>query len=301
MADQIKLVSLENLQYFGGKVNEKLATKVDKVDGKALSTNDFDNDFKSKLEGIEAGAQVNTVTGVKGSAEGEYRVGNISISATDLGLSKVENKTASEILDEIDDSLIMSKLGYTPVDMALVGATNGVATLDEAGKVPAAQLPSYVDDVVEASNKESLPETGETGKIYVTLDDNLTYRWSGTAYVEISQSLALGETSATAFDGLRGKAAYDHSLVVEGNPHNVTKADLGIENVENKNSETIRAELTKDNVTTALGYTPVDGAEFTPVTEEKNGLMTKEDKAKLNSVEVPTKAEMEAAIDAIFA
>lgn len=95
--------------------------------------------------------------------------------------------------------------------VALKGAANGVAELDSGGRVPSAQLPSYVDDVVEAANYEALPETGETGKIYVTLDDNLTYRWSGSAYVEISASLALGETSSTAYRGDRGKTAYDFS------------------------------------------------------------------------------------------
>jgi len=74
------------------------------------------------------------------------------------------------------------------------GAANGVATLDSAGKVPSTQLPSYVDDVIEAANFASLPATGETGKIYVTIDDRKTYRWSGTVYVEISA--APGSTDA---------------------------------------------------------------------------------------------------------
>lgn len=79
------------------------------------------------------------------------------------------------------------------------------ATLDESGKVPESQLPSYVDDVLEFSSKSSFPTTGETGKIYVATDANLTYRWSGTTYIEISQSLALGETSSTAYAGDKGK------------------------------------------------------------------------------------------------
>lgn len=86
-----------------------------------------------------------------------------------------------------------------------MGAALGVATLDEAGKVPAAQLPSYVDDVIEAASLSGFPAEGEGGKIYVALDTNLTYRWSGTAYVEISQSLALGETASTAYAGDKGK------------------------------------------------------------------------------------------------
>ena len=86
------------------------------------------------------------------------------------------------------------------------GANSGVATLDATGKVPSSQLPSFVDDVIEAANFAALPAEGEGGKIYVTLDDNKTYRWGGTAYAEISASIALGETAGTAYEGSKGAA-----------------------------------------------------------------------------------------------
>lgn len=100
------------------------------------------------------------------------------------------------------------------------GAANGVAELDSNGKVPSSQLPSYVDDIIEGYyyNGKFYKEaahtteiTGETGKIYVDLASEKTYRWGGSEYVEISASLALGETSSTAYRGDRGKAAYDHA------------------------------------------------------------------------------------------
>ena len=91
------------------------------------------------------------------------------------------------------------------------GAAGGVAELDSGGHVPSSQLPSYVDDVLEYSSRSAFPSTGEAGKIYVAQDTNLTYRWTGSGYVEISPSLALGETSSTAYRGDRGKAAYDHA------------------------------------------------------------------------------------------
>ena len=75
------------------------------------------------------------------------------------------------------------------------------------GKVPANQLPSYVDDVLEYDSVSAFPSTGEDGKIYVAKDTNKTYRWGGTQYVEISPSLALGETATTAYPGDKGKAA----------------------------------------------------------------------------------------------
>lgn len=120
----------------------------------------------------------------------------------------------------------------------LKGANNGVAELDGSGKVPSSQLPSYVDAVEEYANLAAFPVTGESGKIYIALDTNLTYRWGGTTYVEISPSLALGETSASAYRGDRGKIAYDHSLLTSGNPHNVTKSDVGLSNVVNSDTTT---------------------------------------------------------------
>ena len=74
------------------------------------------------------------------------------------------------------------------------------------GLIPSQYLPSYVDDVVEYSTLSAFPATGESGKIYVALDTNLTYRWGGTSYVEISPSLALGHTSGTAYPGDEGAA-----------------------------------------------------------------------------------------------
>ena len=107
------------------------------------------------------------------------------------------------------------------------GVAGGVAELGSDGKVPASQLPSYVDDVKEYANRAAFPETGEDGVIYVAEDTNLTYRWSGTQYVEISPSLALGETSSTAYRGDHGKTAYDHSQITSGNPHGTTFTDVG--------------------------------------------------------------------------
>lgn len=79
------------------------------------------------------------------------------------------------------------------------------------GKVPASQLPGFVDDVLEYANRAAFPATGESGKLYVAQDTDKTYRWSGSTYVVVSDTIALGETSATAYRGDRGKTAYDHS------------------------------------------------------------------------------------------
>lgn len=106
------------------------------------------------------------------------------------------------------------------------GQSGGLAELDETGRVPSSQLPSYVDDVIDVDTYSNLPNPGESGKIYITTDNNKQYRWSGTGYAEISSSLALGETSSTAYRGDRGKVAYDHSQIKSGNPHGTTFASL---------------------------------------------------------------------------
>ena len=135
---------------------------------------------------------------------------DISVSVADSSHNMLTRQLATSndirALETKTEDLKNSKL-----DASLKGAANGVAELDANGKVLTSQLPSFVDDVIEAENFAVLPNEGETGKIYVTLDDNKTYRWSGSTYVEISASLALGETDSTAYRGDRGKVAYDHA------------------------------------------------------------------------------------------
>jgi hypothetical protein len=96
------------------------------------------------------------------------------------------------------DSLAANKISSTEK-----GAANGVAPLNSLAKIDATYLPSYVDDVVEYANLAAFPITGETGKIYIALDTNLCYRWSGSVYVEISAAPVLsvnGQTNAVVLD-----------------------------------------------------------------------------------------------------
>ena len=117
---------------------------------------------KVKLNGIATGAQVNTVTGVKGNAESSYRTGNINITPANIGAIASSEK----------------------------GAKSGVVPLNASGVIDSTYLPSYVDDVLEYSSKSSFPETGETGKIYVdtSAEENNTYRWSGSQYILIAKN-----------------------------------------------------------------------------------------------------------------
>ena len=147
--------------------------------------------------------------------------------------------------DEIDSKL-NSKL-----NSSLKGVNNGIAELDSTGKVPSSQLPSYVDDVLEFNSQSNFPSTGEAGKIYIAKDTNKTYRWSGTNYVEISTSLALGETSSTAYRGDRGKIAYEHSQATHA-PTNAEANQNAFSNIT-VGTTTIAADSKTDTFTLAAG------------------------------------------------
>lgn len=121
-----------------------------------------------------------------------------------------------------------SKPSYT------IGEVSGnLAASRISGTISAANLPSYVDDVLEYASLSKFPTTGESGKIYTALDTNKIYRWSGSAYVVISETVALGTTHSSAGYGDESRAAYNHSTKTSGNPHNVTKTDVGLGNVDN--------------------------------------------------------------------
>ncbi|WPO68779.1 hypothetical protein SDC64_07625 [Acinetobacter haemolyticus] len=149
-----------------------------------------------------------------------------------LGIStKAEQADLTNLLNDVVD---LTEEVATKADAAAVNQALSTKADLVDGVIPAAQLPSFVDDVLngtyiddETFNDENDdPYTPEDGKIYVDTTTNKTYRWSGSIYVEIGGGgVALGETSSTAYRGDRGKEAYDHSLS-QGNPHNTTTSEI---------------------------------------------------------------------------
>lgn len=132
-----------------------------------------------------------------------------SVTKTQVGLGNVDNTPDTA----------------KPVSTAQQAALDAKADL-VGGVVPSAQLPSFVDDVLEFADLASFPGTGTSGKIYLAIDTNKSYRWSGSTYVHLDDSIALGETSSTAYRGDRGKSAYDHSQITSGNPHGTVPSDI---------------------------------------------------------------------------
>jgi hypothetical protein len=118
------------------------------------------------------------------NAINEVRAGGGSPDSSTTVKGIIEQATDAETL-----ALTDSVRAVTPSNIAaLLNVNNGIPKLDAGGKVAAAQLPAYVDDVLEFANLAALPGTGVAGVIYVTVDTNKTYRWTGTVYVNIAAS-----------------------------------------------------------------------------------------------------------------
>jgi hypothetical protein len=220
---------------------------------KVLVKSDVDNALSTTSENPVQNKEITVpLQALQGS------MSNVKLNITDLqgsvlgiksDITNLQNDKQDKLIEgngiDIDSSnkisldisyLTASRVGY--ISNAEKGSNNGVAELDATGKVPSAQLPSYVDDIIEGYKnganfyKDSTHIqliTPESDKIYVDLATNTTWRWSGSIYVQINEGLALGETSSTAYRGDRGKIAYDHSQITNGsNPHNTTADNVNL-------------------------------------------------------------------------
>lgn len=204
----------------------------------------FPGAFGSSSSGGGAVDSVNGETGV------------VVLEKSDIGLSEVDNTS------DLDKPLSTSTINALAFKESLSskGIPNGYASLDGAGHVPAAELPSYVDDVVEYADFASLPAAGETGKIYVTLDDNLTYRWSGSSYVELTDTTAVwGNISGL----LSNQLDLNNELVaIDSKAETLNKSANGVD--ESTHSDpiiTINADTTKFDVKAFTYY--INGEKYT--------------------------------------
>lgn len=173
------------------------------------------------------------------------------------------------------------------------GSANGIASLDEQGVVPSAQLPSYVDDVIDVyatydksaegvlsniqlfSNQEkTTPITPESGKIYIDVEGNYQFRWTGTIYTTVGAPTVLGEVTGTAYDGGKGKALSDKINKMSD------KVVVGPTTVEAASDTII---LYYETHKTSTNADEVDSHTINAATTSKAGVMSATDKAKLDS------------------
>lgn len=213
---------IEEHEEVASALQAAVGNKVDKVEGKGLSSNDYTTAEKEKLAGLKNMTVDSTLSSTSTNPV-QNKVVKEGLDGKVPASRKVNGKTLTE-------DITLSADDVSAIPSGQKGAAGGVAELDGSGKVPAAQLPSYVDDVIDAyvvsgatafsAGWLSLTDGGsaltpESGKIYIVVSTgsyNLhEFRWSGTTYGEVGKSIALGETASTAYRGDRGKIAYDHS------------------------------------------------------------------------------------------
>lgn len=207
-------------------------------------------------------------------------------TATDAAAVKVGKDSSGHVV--LGDALTKSDVGLgnvtndSQVKRSEMGVASGVATLDSSGKVPSSQLPSYVDDVLEYSALSAFPATGESGKIYIAQDTNKTYRWSGTAYVVISETLALGETSSTAYYGDKGKTAYEHSQATHART-DANNSTVSYDTTNKKITKTVNGS-TSDVVTASTIVTDGGGIKSHQTVTDNNPTLSWGTKSKVATI-----------------
>lgn len=202
----------------------------------------------------------------------------------------VEESVTQRFVSDTEKSTWNAKqaaLGFTPENVTNKGANNGYAGLDATGKVPSAQLPAFVDDVLEYANLAAFPATGVSGVLYIAIDTTKVYRWSGSVYVVISDTIALGESSTTAYRGDYGKTAYDHSQVAHApataqKNSDITKAEIEAKLIGAITSHSHAAAAPAAHASTHAtgGSDVIPGA----IAGGNAGLMSGNDKTKLDGI-----------------
>jgi len=151
--------------------------------------------------------------------------GDITIDADDVGLGDVKERLGELELGE-----------YIP--LSSLGAANGAAETDGNNKLLLKHMPGGVATFEVVDNYASLPPVGDPTVTYITEDTGESWKWNGSSYTKITDPVVLGETSSTAHRGDHGKIAYEHSQLKTGNPHDVTKTEVGLGNVLNAKQAT---------------------------------------------------------------
>lgn len=251
-------------------LNDKISEIETSVSGKANATHTHTTSqvdgLDTKLSGIDDGIAA------KADKVHKHAIADV----TDLQTTLDDKAAASH--EHSADNITSGTLSIDRIPNIPDAKIDGMSATKLTGTVPQANLPSYVDDVIEADNYAALPPTGEAGKIYVDKETNKTYRWGGSAYVEISASLALGETSATAFRGDYGKVAYDHAQA-KG-----SQFASGLYKVEtNAEGHVVNATAVAKSDITSLGI-PAQDTTYVDATGSASGLMSATDKKKLDGV-----------------
>ena len=255
-----------------------------KISAEATSREEQDEVLLGQISGkanVEHSHEINDVTGLRDELDGKSAIihTHVSSDVTDLQ-GKLDAKSDTGHTHDAAD-VVSGTLAVDRVPSIPDSKIEGVSASKLVGTIPTGNLPSYVDDVIEADDYDSLPPTGEDGKIYVDKETNKTYRWGGSAYVEISASLALGETSATAFRGDYGQTAYQHAQ------SKGSEFASGLYKIAtNSEGHVTGAVAVQKSDITALGIPGEDtDTTYEDATTSDSGLMSAADKTKLDGIQ----------------
>lgn len=302
-------------------LNNRIDTEVDTLNTTIINTkNEINNRIDQEVETInntisDLDKEINTRIDNEVDTLNQTITNNVSTinERIDNEVSDLNDRIDQEVetinntITNLDTELsqdITDLKNYTDatfIPLSQKAQPNGVATLNEIGEVPASQLPSYVDDVIEVyatydknevgdisnvqlySDAEHLnPITGESGKIYVNVtpnEPNYNFRWSGTQFLYIDTGgLILGEITGTAYDGAKGKHTTD---IVNSLPNTITNE---LEVTSNSNTVVI-TENYYQKQSTDLYQTASTTHSIPSATQSSAGVMTSADKTKLDGLD----------------
>ena len=278
-ADKAQLVALQG----------NLDSKVDKVTGKSL----VEDALITKLTGLPTSE---TLTQQLSDAKAAGTNAQSGLNAHKQDTSNPHSVTKAQVgLGNVTND--------AQVKRSEMGVANGVATLDADGKVPASQLPSYVDDIVDVYATYTKSDTGvlsnvtlyldaahtqlvtgEAGKIYQNIADGepqYQFRWTGTIFSQTgASSLILGEVTGTAYDGAKGKANADNIAKIKGTSLSHIKDAAPVTTAADKVS--LNYECFEGDQYGAAGTDHT--ADIPAATTAKAGVMSAADKIKLDNV-----------------
>lgn len=266
----MKLINLEMLKYFYDKLVPMFGAKVDKKAGYDLSKNDLTDALKANYDAAythsqedhaPADAEKNVVVTVK--VNGEALTADAD-RAVDVTVPTALSQLTEDDTHKVATAAQLAQIATNKSDLDVLKADGGEGSIDkmisDAINTFATQISD--DDTIN-TYKEAIDWIATHGAEFTALVGEVDKKVDKVAGKGLSTNDVTDELKAN-YD-----AAYAHISVTEGNPHNVTAADLGLANVENKSSEAIRNEITAKNVTDALGFTPLDAADFV-VAEESD-------------------------------
>ena len=189
-----KYLGSEGIRHFLEKIKNGFVPK----DGsKVLSDNNFTDEMKQKLTGVEEGANNYTLPTASDDVKGGVKIGKgLTMDGETLNADGLTSVSWQDVSGKPEFKDVATSGSWNDILDKPLGQANGVATLDDGGRVPASQLPSYVDDVIEGwySNEEFYQEeehsnkiTAERGKIYIDLHTDNEYRYTGSQYRRVNE------------------------------------------------------------------------------------------------------------------